>query len=63
MKVVVDEVLCAGHGVCEEVAPQLFSVGSDGIARVLLDEFGEEHLEAAKLAILRCPAEAISLIP
>jgi ferredoxin len=62
MKVVVDEILCAGHGVCEEVAPQLFAVGADGIARVLIDEFGEELREEATLAILRCPAEAISLI-
>jgi ferredoxin len=62
MKAIVDEVLCAGHGVCEEVAPLLFLVGDDGIARVLLQDFGEEYLQEATLAKLRCPAEAITLI-
>ena len=62
MKVIVDAILCAGHGVCEEVAPELFEVGADGIAQVLLNEFGEEHREKAALAVLRCPAEAIALV-
>ena len=62
MRVVVDEILCAGHGVCEEAAPQLFSVGEDGIARVLIDEFGEELKAQAILAVQRCPAEAITLV-
>ncbi len=63
MKLVVDEVLCAGHGVCEDIAPELFALDDSGIAHVLIEEIGEEHLEKAKLAILRCPAEAILLIP
>ena len=62
MKVIVDAILCAGHGVCEEVAPELFEVGSDGIAQVLLNEFGEEYRQKAALAVLRFPAEAIVLI-
>jgi ferredoxin len=62
MKIVVDEVLCAGHGVCEDVAPELFAVDDSGMAHVLIEEIGDEYLEKAKLAILRCPAEAITLI-
>jgi len=61
MRLVVDEVLCAGHAVCEEVAPDLFEVGSDGIARVRVEVVPTEAFERARLAVLRCPAEAIRL--
>ncbi|HVB01869.1 MAG TPA: ferredoxin [Acidimicrobiales bacterium] len=61
MRLVVDGVLCAGHAVCEEVAPDLFEVGSDGIARVLVEVVPTEAFERARLAVLRCPAEAIRL--
>ena len=61
MKIVVDALLCAGHGVCEEVAPELFRLESDGIAHVLLEDVGDAHLKSAQTAMLRCPAEAISL--
>ena len=61
MRLVVDEVLCAGHAVCEEVAPDLFEVNSDGIAQVLVDVVPTAALERARLAVLRCPAEAIRL--
>ena len=62
MKLVVDQVLCAGHGVCEEAAPDLFVVEPNGIARVLVDEVPEDALDRAKVAVLRCPAEAIRLV-
>lgn len=61
MRIVVDEVLCAGHGVCVEVAPEIFEMGADSIARVLIDDVGDEHADAARAAMIRCPAEAIIL--
>ncbi|HUY06862.1 MAG TPA: ferredoxin [Acidimicrobiales bacterium] len=61
MRLVIDEVLCAGHAICEEVAPDLFELGSDGIASVRVEVVPIEALERARLAILRCPAEAIRL--
>ena len=62
MKIVVDEVLCAGHGVCVDAAPDLFELGDSGIARVLIENIGEEHRKDAEAAMLRCPAEAITII-
>lgn len=61
MKISVDEVLCAGHGVCVEAAPQLFMLDEHAIARVLVDEVSEDDEEAARTAMRRCPAEAIIL--
>ena len=63
MKIVVDEILCAGHGVCVDAAPLLFVVEDSGIARVLVDEIGDEDLPAARSAMQRCPAEAITIVP
>lgn len=62
MRLVVDDVLCVGHGVCADVAPELFEVGADGLARVLVDDVTPEHLANAELAMRRCPAEAITLV-
>ena len=63
MHIVVDPLLCAGHGVCVDAAPDLFEIDDSGIARVLLDEVGEEHRVDAEAAMLRCPAEAITILP
>lgn len=62
MKIEVDEILCAGHAVCEEVAPDLFRVDENGLARVLVDEVPAEAVERAQTAVMRCPADAIRLV-
>lgn len=61
MKLLVDEFLCAGHGLCVEVAPELFDLRPDGVATVLIEEIGEQHRQDAEAAMLRCPAGAIEL--
>jgi len=63
MRLIVDKVLCAGHAVCEDVAPDLFEVDSEGVAHVRVDVVPVEAIERARIAILRCPAEAIKLEP
>jgi len=64
MRVVVDTAICQGHARCEDVAPELFEVGSeDGArARVLLPEVPADQLAAAEDAIFFCPMGAISLV-
>ncbi|HVB05795.1 MAG TPA: ferredoxin [Acidimicrobiales bacterium] len=61
MRLVVDEVICVGHAICEDVAPDLFRVDEHGIAHVLVDPVPDGRIEAARTAMLRCPAEAITL--
>lgn len=61
MQIVVDETLCTAHGVCEEVAPDVFEVDDDGIARVLRGEVDGELETVARSAAAQCPARAIIL--
>lgn len=57
-KIVVDRVLCSGHGICAQVLPDT----------VALDEWGypilsgaEVDRAAAKQAVKLCPARALQL--
>jgi ferredoxin len=63
MRLVVDEALCVGHGLCVELAPHWFEMDEHGIAHVLIDEVPEDELIEAKAAVLCCPSEAIFLRP
>lgn len=59
MRVVVDKDICSGHALCEELAPDLFEMHSDGIAYTLVDEVTEENRAKFEEVVLRCPSEAI----
>jgi ferredoxin len=57
MKVYVDEDLCTGCGICEEMCPEVFEVGDDDISRIISEEECEEH--DVKDVAAECPSEAI----
>jgi ferredoxin len=59
MKVHIDREKCTGHGMCEAAAEDVFEVGDDGIAQLLIDEPGEEHREQIDDAVTVCPAAAL----
>lgn len=61
MNVVVNKDKCLGCGVCESDAPEVFKMGDDSIAVVLLDEIPSELEAAVKTAIEDCPEGAIEL--
>lgn len=61
MKILIDHTLCQGHGQCEEVAPNLFHVGDDGLARALKEAESADEVALTREAIRRCPADAITL--
>ena len=61
MKVSVDQWLCAGHGLCEAAAPEVFEVSDDGLAEVLEESPKEPLLTSARDAARACPAGAIQL--
>ena len=61
MKAKVDPEKCLGCGVCEGIAPDVFSLGSDGIAVVLLDPIPEKYWADVRQARDDCPEEAISV--
>ena len=73
MKVWIDQDLCTGDGICEEIAPDVFTLLDDGLAyvkdggKVLSDPGGVEGLatvpsnleEATIESAEECPGECI----
>lgn len=60
MKIVLDRPRCEGHGLCEEVAPQLMHLDDDG--ELVLDvEIVDGDLDAARAAVRVCPVAALKL--
>ncbi len=61
MKVIVDQDLCIGCGVCEGICPEVFSLANEPYAEVLLDPIPEEYQELCRQAAADCPSEAIKI--
>ncbi|UAK34693.1 ferredoxin [Nocardia asteroides] len=60
MRIVADRIVCAGHGMCEALAPDLFRVGGDGI--VAPPETVEpSERELLELVVDSCPVGALRL--
>lgn len=62
VRIVVDEVLCQGHGVCESEAPEVFEVGRDRKVAVLVDDINDEQRAGVDLAVTYCPTRALSIV-
>ena len=59
MKVTVDADSCAGHGACVVTCPEVFVIGDDGYAEVLVDEVPVGLEAAVRQAVDECPTQAI----
>jgi ferredoxin len=62
MRVQVDYDLCEGNGVCANVAPEVFVVGDDDRARLLVERPDESQRARVEQAVRRCPRQALRLI-
>ncbi len=62
MRVVVDEDLCLGCGICEGLAPEVFSLANEPFAEVLVDPVPEELEDDVRESAEECPEEAIEII-
>ncbi|WP_063021489.1 ferredoxin [Nocardia niwae] len=60
MRIVADRTLCAGHGMCEALAPDLFRVGGDGIV-VPADTVPSSDRDVIELVVDSCPVQALRL--
>ncbi len=59
MKIYIDEDLCTGCGICEEMCPEVFQVGEDEVSHIISDDECEEH-DLREIAE-ECPSEAITV--
>lgn len=62
MEVRVDTAACAGHGVCEALAPHIFEVDDDGKAHVIAQTIDEADRVDVGYAVNQCPEQALRLI-
>ena len=62
MKVTIDESLCSGCGLCAETCPEVFEIGDDGIATVLVETVPSDVEDACREAAEECPSEAITIV-
>ncbi|WP_235742304.1 ferredoxin [Mycolicibacterium phocaicum] len=63
MKIDVNTLRCAGIGICESIAPDVFEVDDNGSMNVIGDEVSPEDLADIQRAIDSCPTAALRLIP
>jgi len=61
MRVVVDSDLCEANEVCVSFCPEVFRLGEDDRATVLLDPIPENLRPAVETAVRSCPRQALSL--
>ena len=61
MKVIIDEDLCTGCGLCEETCPDVFKMDDEkDVAVVAKTEYDEYDQECIQEAVESCPSEAIT---
>lgn len=58
----VDHDRCEGNMVCETNAPEVFQVGDDDLARVLVDQVSDDQRDGVERAVRLCPKQAIALL-
>jgi ferredoxin len=58
-KAYVDPELCIGCGVCPELCPEIFELGDDDLAHVIVEEI--DDVDCAIDARDSCPVSAISI--
>jgi sterol 14-demethylase len=61
-RIVVDRDLCQGHGVCENEAPDVFSVSKDGVLTVLDETPDDRQRKSVEAAVKYCPTHALTIV-
>ena len=61
MRVEVDRDLCESNAVCVGIAPDIFDLGDDDLARALVDEVPQGRVDEVREAVGLCPKIALKL--
>jgi len=62
MRAQVDRSRCEGHGVCEELAPEVYRLDDEGELVILHDQLPGELVRKAETAARLCPVAALSVV-
>jgi len=58
MKVRIEDT-CTACGLCIDTCPEVFEMGDDDMAHVIVDDVSDEYEDAIQQAADECPVEAI----
>ena len=61
MRATIDREGCILCGLCPDTCPEVFTMGDDGPAEVIVDEIPKELEDAANEAAAGCPVEVIHI--
>lgn len=61
MRPTINQDLCIGDGICEDLCPEVFELRDDGLAYVINEEPDESLWPSLKEAVDECPTDAIVL--
>ena len=61
MKAIVDRDLCTGCELCVDTCPDVFKIGDDDVAVVIVDEVPPDQADPCRQAADDCPVEAITI--
>jgi ferredoxin len=62
MRVVVNRDLCEGNGYCVKEAPEVFALGDDDQAQILVEHPDPALRAKVERAVRRCPRNALTLV-
>ncbi len=62
MKVTIDLDRCEGNARCVHAAPEVFALGEDDQARVLVSDLPPDLKQKAEQAVRLCPRQAIAIL-
>lgn len=61
IRVTVNHDLCLGDGTCEDLLPEVFVIGEDLLAYVIMDPIPEPLADKVREARNMCPTEAVTI--
>ena len=61
MKIIIDENVCVGCGLCVQQSPEAFEYGDDGIAKIKDQDFVQNGGYDFRDIAYNCPVEAITI--
>ncbi len=61
MRVTVDRTRCEGHGVCEDVAPEIYRLDEDGKLEILAEPVPAAMEKKAESGARLCPVAALTI--